>query len=271
MLKETDLHSDRIRKFADSIADYFAEDLLNYDYESYDDFAIELDNAIKNGNVINIPELDKEDSFQMALDIIMKDSGSDYNDSMDGDFDSGMKSAGLGTDEDYGYYGPDENVINDTNQIIKMLSDSIAAKKAKKMGLVHVGFGNYAEKPGEKAMYKTVNGKLRKVGGAQITPKKSAEEEEPVKKKEDEKKKDKKVRRGITNVRRVSGGKFTYEFDKDGRHYKFTLTKDERKQIAGKGSLMSIIKSRLEKKAQRQRAKLLKKGKKVFVPNTSNI
>lgn len=35
----------------------------------------------------------------------------DYNDfhddSMDGDHDSGMTSAGWGTDEDYGYYGED--------------------------------------------------------------------------------------------------------------------------------------------------------------------
>ena len=29
----------------------------------------------------------------------------DYNDSMDGDFDSAMASAGHGTDEDYGDYG----------------------------------------------------------------------------------------------------------------------------------------------------------------------
>lgn len=28
-----------------------------------------------------------------------------YNDEMDGDFDSAMASAGFGTDEDYGYYG----------------------------------------------------------------------------------------------------------------------------------------------------------------------
>lgn len=28
-----------------------------------------------------------------------------YDDSMDGDFDSAMASAGFGTDEDYGYYG----------------------------------------------------------------------------------------------------------------------------------------------------------------------
>jgi hypothetical protein len=30
------------------------------------------------------------------------------DDSMDGDFDSGMASAGFGTDESYGYYGGDE-------------------------------------------------------------------------------------------------------------------------------------------------------------------
>ena len=29
----------------------------------------------------------------------------DYEDGMDGDFDSAMASAGYGTDEDYGYYG----------------------------------------------------------------------------------------------------------------------------------------------------------------------
>lgn len=29
----------------------------------------------------------------------------DYDDSMDGDFDSAMRDAGYGTDEDYGYYG----------------------------------------------------------------------------------------------------------------------------------------------------------------------
>lgn len=32
---------------------------------------------------------------------------SNYNDSMDGDFDSAMSSAGMGTDEDYGYFGED--------------------------------------------------------------------------------------------------------------------------------------------------------------------
>ncbi len=32
----------------------------------------------------------------------------DCDDSMDGDHESGLASAGFGTDEDYGYYGCDE-------------------------------------------------------------------------------------------------------------------------------------------------------------------
>ena len=38
-----------------------------------------------------------------------KESTEDYDDSMDGDFDSAMASAGFGTDEDYGDYGYDDN------------------------------------------------------------------------------------------------------------------------------------------------------------------
>jgi len=37
----------------------------------------------------------------------MMDSIDEYNDSMDGDFDTAMASAGYGTDEDYGCYGDD--------------------------------------------------------------------------------------------------------------------------------------------------------------------
>lgn len=35
----------------------------------------------------------------------IKDMTTDYDESMDGDFDTAMASAGFGTDEDYGYYG----------------------------------------------------------------------------------------------------------------------------------------------------------------------
>lgn len=36
------------------------------------------------------------------------DDEEEFDDSMDGDHDSAMASAGWGTDEDYGYYGPED-------------------------------------------------------------------------------------------------------------------------------------------------------------------
>ena len=48
-----------------------------------------------------------ESQFDDADDEYYDDD--DYNDMMDGDFDSGMASAGHGTDEDYGYYGGEDD------------------------------------------------------------------------------------------------------------------------------------------------------------------
>jgi len=47
---------------------------------------------------------DYMDACDIDTDDLLNDE-SDFDDSMDGDFDSGMASAGYGTDEDYGYYG----------------------------------------------------------------------------------------------------------------------------------------------------------------------
>jgi hypothetical protein len=44
-------------------------------------------------------------SFQEHYSV--DDDEDNFDDSMDGDFDSAMKSAGFGTDEDYGSYGDD--------------------------------------------------------------------------------------------------------------------------------------------------------------------
>lgn len=50
---------------------------------------------------------DHDDFYGEALDY------DDYNDSMDGDFDSAMRDAGFGTDEDYGRYGDDTPMYDD--------------------------------------------------------------------------------------------------------------------------------------------------------------
>lgn len=57
------------------------EDDMNYD--DYNDFNEEIEN-------------EEHDVWE-----------DDYDDSMDGDWDTGMRDAGHGTDEDYGYYGED--------------------------------------------------------------------------------------------------------------------------------------------------------------------
>ena len=42
------------------------------------------------------------------VDAAAEEVADSYDDSMDGDFDSAMASAGYGTDEDYGCYGADD-------------------------------------------------------------------------------------------------------------------------------------------------------------------
>lgn len=245
-----------LEKYANSILAYFSDELLSYD--NYEDFVTELDYAIMDDDVIDIPEIDREDSFKLAQNMAEYE-GSDIDDSMDGDWDSGMASAGWGTDEDYGLF---DGVIKDTNEIIHLLDESNASRKAKKLGLIHVGFGNYAAEQGASAKYKTVNGKLSKVGGTK--PKKQKVRATPTttaKKTEEPKKK--KAQSGIQDLRRVSGEKFTYEYEKDGRKYKFTLNKRERKELAGKTSLMSIVIARQKKREEKEKSKQFKKGMKL--------
>jgi hypothetical protein len=43
--------------------------------------------------------------IDIVYDVMDTEEGNTFDDSMDGDFDSAMASAGFGTDEDYGYYG----------------------------------------------------------------------------------------------------------------------------------------------------------------------
>ena len=61
--------------------------------QGYNEFTI--------ATVLNIP-VELVDNFVASFMNV------EYNDSMDGDFDSAMASAGMGTDEDYGSYGEPE-------------------------------------------------------------------------------------------------------------------------------------------------------------------
>jgi len=63
---------------------------LHEDGVSLDEIAIRL--KVDLGTVAEIIKDYEEDNY-------------DYDDSMDGDFDTAMSSAGMGTDEDYNFYG----------------------------------------------------------------------------------------------------------------------------------------------------------------------
>ena len=79
---------------------------------SHPDPLFDPDNAYEDDDMV--PGMD--DNYDDYNDFYLEDSDEDEDydawadermDYMDGDFDSAMRDAGHGTDEDYGYYGED--------------------------------------------------------------------------------------------------------------------------------------------------------------------
>jgi hypothetical protein len=58
------------------------------------------------------PDADHEIASQFEENDEDEEWSDDYDDSMDGDHESGLASAGWGTDEDYGHYGDDIDAFN---------------------------------------------------------------------------------------------------------------------------------------------------------------
>lgn len=143
-----------------------------------------------------------------------------------------------------------------------ILEASFAAKKAKRKGLIHKGFGNYTDEPGGPTIYKTVNGKLAPLKRKKRVRKKSKEEEEASKRKykrslekkqeELDKKakgdrrgrpKKKQSKSGISGIKRTSGDGYQYEFEYNGE--KATITLTDKEYHSGK-SIINIIKDKIE-------------------------
>ncbi len=83
---------------------YFANlevEIMSMAHDMGDDFGDEPETVMIISRALNV-------SPEIVQDVLQGDADRDpdeYDDSMDGDFDSAMASAGYGTDEDYGYYG----------------------------------------------------------------------------------------------------------------------------------------------------------------------
>ena len=63
-----------------------------------EDLYVQGYNVYTIGTMLNIP-------VEMVDEFVANFMDVEYNENMDGDFDSAMTSAGMGTDEDYGDYG----------------------------------------------------------------------------------------------------------------------------------------------------------------------
>lgn len=80
----------------------YEDDDMSYNYDCHDDF---FDEDSSNYHPDAAHEISTHsDDDENEDDDVWAD---DYDDSMDGDWDSAMRDAGFGTDEDYGYYGED--------------------------------------------------------------------------------------------------------------------------------------------------------------------
>ena len=81
--------------------DDMATNHSDYHYDYHDDFYDEDSSHYH-------PDADHEIASQFGEEKNEDEEWTDdYDDSMDGDHESGLSSAGWGTDEDYGFYGED--------------------------------------------------------------------------------------------------------------------------------------------------------------------
>jgi hypothetical protein len=80
---------------------------------AFKDIMIDIQETIERGTmsfqqIADIYGLPRADVELIAQEMMDQFDDSAYDDSMDGDFDSAMASAGMGTDEDYGYFGMED-------------------------------------------------------------------------------------------------------------------------------------------------------------------
>ena len=235
MRRENQLH-----EYAEYILECFGHEILKY---SYDDYIYEIEEKINEGEIpVKIPYVERELSFDYAKELALKESPDDILLKLDG-FSSGLSE-----------------ILYNSDTVSNMLQESLATNKARKLGLIHKGFGNYAEEKDGATMFKTVDGKLvpfgskkKKKSDSDSKDKKSnvpTKKEEPNSNKDSNKKDDKEVKKdkkqkktGITGIRRSKSNKYTYHFEQDGVASSITLSD---KEYSSGVPVINIIKTKIE-------------------------
>jgi hypothetical protein len=80
---------------------------------AFKDMLIDIRESIERGimtyqQIADMYGLPVKDVMLIADELMDQFDDSSFDDSMDGDFDTAMASAGMGTDEDYGYFGMED-------------------------------------------------------------------------------------------------------------------------------------------------------------------
>ena len=80
---------------------------------AFKDMLIDIQESIERGTmtyqqIADMYGIPVKDVILIAEELMDQFDDSQFDDSMDGDFDSAMASAGMGTDEDYGYFGMED-------------------------------------------------------------------------------------------------------------------------------------------------------------------
>jgi hypothetical protein len=80
---------------------------------AFKDMLIDIQESIERGimtyqQIADMYGLPVKDVMLIADELMDQFDDSSFDDSMDGDFDTAMASAGMGTDEDYGYFGMED-------------------------------------------------------------------------------------------------------------------------------------------------------------------
>lgn len=80
---------------------------------AFKDMLIDIQESIERGTlsyqqIADMYGLPVKDIMLIAEELMDQYDDARYDDYMDGDFDSAMASAGMGTDEDYGYFGMED-------------------------------------------------------------------------------------------------------------------------------------------------------------------
>lgn len=152
-----------------------------------------------------------------------------------------------------------KNFENSENEYVvytkKMLIEvSPATKKAKKLGLVHLGFGRYGPEKGSSSTHKSVNGKLKKVKGTTNNEKSQSSKKDG---------NDNKVAKNdtIQNIVKISGEDDLYKYTYQGREKTIRLNKKEKAKMHKMNtSITQIIQDRIKDQKEKKEKDKLKQN-----------